>query len=235
VTVDARARQTSVGTLLCSRLRDALGAEACVMNGGGIRAGRDYAQRFTYGDLKAEVPFENEVVVARIPGRVLADAIATSRAHAPAESGGFLQVDERMVVEEPGHTLVSIGGRPLDLARDYRVAVVRNLFEGMDHIEPLIQFARENPGRIPPPGSGRDVKVLLVDAFSRALWAQLGSFEAIDENQDGVLDADEIARAVARATREPASPITVDLIMKALDENHDRVISRAEAEAARRG
>jgi 2',3'-cyclic-nucleotide 2'-phosphodiesterase (5'-nucleotidase family) len=34
--VGTRARQTSMGTLVCSRVRDALGAEGCVMNGGGI-------------------------------------------------------------------------------------------------------------------------------------------------------------------------------------------------------
>src|SRR6185369_8678795 len=109
---------------------------------------------------------------------------------------------------------------------DYRVALVRNFFEGMDHIEPLVRFARESPGRIPPSGSGRDVKVLLVDAFSISLWDQLGGFDAVDTNHDGACDADEIAAAVARATSEPASPITVQLLMRALDADHDQRISR---------
>src|SRR6185437_10689107 len=93
--VGARAKQTTMGTLLTSHLRDTMGAEACVLNGGGVRGARDYDVHFTYGDLEQEVPFENEVVVASIPGAVLREAIAASRAHAPAESGGYLQVDDR--------------------------------------------------------------------------------------------------------------------------------------------
>jgi len=158
--VGARAKQTTMGTLLTSLLRDTMGAEACVLNGGGVRGARDYDVHFTYGDLEQEVPFENEVVVASIPGAVLREAIAASRAHAPAESGGFLQVDDRTEVAETGNLLVSIGGHPLDEARVYRVALVRNLFEGMDHIEPLVRFARESPASIPPPGSGRDVVLI---------------------------------------------------------------------------
>ncbi|HEY2364757.1 MAG TPA: metallophosphoesterase, partial [Polyangiaceae bacterium] len=45
--VGARHQQTSLGTLLCSRIRDALGADHCIFNGGGVRAGRDYKNHFT--------------------------------------------------------------------------------------------------------------------------------------------------------------------------------------------
>ena len=44
-----------------------------------MRGNREYRGRFTYGDLKAEVPFDNEVVVVQIPGRVLAEAIRSTR------------------------------------------------------------------------------------------------------------------------------------------------------------
>ena len=230
--IGARAQQTTLGALLCARLRDALGAEAAIMNGGAIRAARAYEERFTYGDLEAEVPFENEVVVATLPGRVLREAIAASRAHAPLESGGYLQVDDDLVVSGPDQRLVSVNGAPLDDARDYRVALVRNLFEGLDHIEPLVRFAAENPARVPPAGSGCDVKVALVNALSRALWDQFGDFDAIDADHDGLVDAREIADAVARVTAEPASPITVELLLKALDTDHDHRISRLEVGAA---
>lgn len=227
--VGTRMRATTMGTLICSRLRETLGAEACLFNGGGIRAARDYHHRVTYGDLQAEVPFDNEVVVARLPGAVVRDAVRASRAHAPAESGGFLQVDDRVRVDERG-VVTEIDGAPLEPEREYRVALVRNLFEGMDHVEPLVELARQHPERVPPPDSGRDVKVVLVDSFAVALWRTLGGFDSVDVDHDGLVTPDEIALAVARRTHEEPSSIVAELLVRALDTDHDRHVSRGEAE-----
>ncbi len=230
--VGARARQTSVGELFCSRLRDALGAEGCLLNGGGIRAARSYDRRFTYGDLEAELPFDNEMVVASLPGSLLREAVAASRAHAPAESGGFLQVDDRMTVDEPGHALTTVAGAPLAEDRVYRVAVMRELFHGMDHIEPLVRFGRDFPERVPPAGSGREIKAILVQAMCLSLWRQLGPFDAIDTDHDGSVSPRELSEAVARFTAEPASDLTVDLVLGTVDTDHDHRISRHDAEVA---
>jgi 2',3'-cyclic-nucleotide 2'-phosphodiesterase (5'-nucleotidase family) len=230
--VGSRARQTSMGTLVCSRVRDAFGAEACLFNGGGIRGSREYTSRFTYGDLRTEVPFDNEVVVARLPGSVLRDAVAASRAHAPVESGGFLQVDDGMRVDEASHRVTHVAGAPLDPARDYRVAIVRELLLGMDHIEPLVAFGREHPERVPPAGSGREIKLVLVESFARSLWRQLGGFAAIDADHDGVVTEAEIEAALARSSPAASSPITAQLVLGALDASHDGVVSREEARDA---
>ena len=224
------ARPTSIATLLCSLLRDALGAEACLFNAGGIRASRDYTERFTYGDLKAEVPFDNEVVVVRMPGRVVREAVAASRALAPAESGAFLHADDRVVVEEAAHRVVTVDGAPLDENREYRVAIVRNLLEGMDHIEPLVRFGREHPALVPPVGSGREVKIVLVDAFARALWRKLGGFDAVDADHDGQVTQNEIAQAVARLTHGTPSDVGAALVLNALDVKHQGSITRDEVE-----
>jgi 2',3'-cyclic-nucleotide 2'-phosphodiesterase (5'-nucleotidase family) len=214
--VGSRVRPTTLGTLLCSAIRDALGADACLFNGGGIRGGRDYHTHFTYGDLETEVPFDNEIVVVRLPGRVVREAIAASRSHAPAESGAFLQTDNALDVAK------------LEEDREYRVAIVRNLLTGMDHIEPLVRFAHEHPEKIPPALTGRDVKHVLVDAFAVALWRKLGRFDEIDANHDGVITEPEVAAALARVTAEAPSHVTAQLLVRALDKNADNVISRAE-------
>ena len=111
---------------------------------------------------------------------------------------------------------------------------MRELLTGMDHIEPLVRFAREHPEKIPHAGSGREVKVVLVDAFSVALWRQLGGFDAVDADHDGVVTEPEVEAAVARMTAEPPSHLTADLVMHALDADHDQVISRTDAETAER-
>lgn len=232
--VGTRSRQTSVGMLLASRIREVEFAEGCLLNGGGIRASREYKGHFTYGDLKAELPFDNEIVVVALPGRVVREAVRQSRAQAPQESGGFLQVDDRMRVEQPGDVVVEVAGEPISDERIYRIAIMRNLMTGMDHIEPLVQYAKEVPACLPAEGSGREIKVVLVDAFSRELWRQLGSFESLDTDRDGSISGSEIAAAVSRVTAAPASRITVELLMRTLDADHDQMISREEAQAIRK-
>lgn len=225
--IGTRARQTSMGTLICSRLRDAFAAEACIFNGGGIRGSREYRDRLTYGDIEGEVPFDNEIVLARLPGSVLAEAIAFSRAQAPRESGGFLQVDDRLELDER-HRVVSVFGAPFDPARDYRVALVRDLFEGMDQIEPLIRFARAHPDRVPMVTSGREVKVVLLGALCSLLLAQLGGFDALDRNHDGVVTAEELLAAITHATHQPTSEMSARVLIDALDTNDDHALSREE-------
>lgn len=226
--IGTRLRQTSLGELICSRLRDAEGAEGAVFNGGGIRGAREYERRLTYGDVRNELPFDNEIVVVRMPGTVLRDAVASSRAKAPVESGGFLQVDDRMRVDDQNR-IVAVGGEPFDPARTYRIAVVRNLFAGMDGVEPLVRFAKEHPDAIPTPTTGREVKVALVAAFSAVLWEQLGGFDAIDADQDGVVTRAEIHEALERVGGHPQSPVAARIVLDALDRDEDGAISRDEA------
>lgn len=156
----ARAGQTSFGTFVCSHLRDGLGAEAALFNGGGLRGSSAHRGRLTYADLREELPFDNEIVVARVPGAVVRDAIRFARTELRG-TGGFLQVDDAADVDDTGE-LRALAGAPLELERIYRVAIVRELFFGLDHVEPLLAFARAHPSSIPPATTGNEVKVALL-------------------------------------------------------------------------
>jgi 2',3'-cyclic-nucleotide 2'-phosphodiesterase (5'-nucleotidase family) len=224
----ARRKQTTLGTLVCSSLRDALGADGCLFNGGGIRGGREYERELTYGDIKAEIPFDNEIVVVKLSGRVIREAVAASRAHAPAESGGFLQVDDLMAVDDESSLVTHVRGAPIELDREYRIAVIRDVLTGMDHEEPLIRVVREHPEMLPAADSGREVKLVLVDAFAKALWMRLGGFDAVDANSDGFVTEVEIALAVQRLSGDPPSNVTANLVIDAFDRNEDRKLSRSE-------
>jgi len=235
--VGTRLRQTTMGTLLATRVRAALGADACVFNGGGIRAAKVYDTCFSYGDLQAEVPFENEIVVVELPGSVLAEAVRVSRAKAPVESGGFLQVCDALRVGEDG-AVVEVAGQPLEPTKGYRVALVRNLFLGMDQNAPLVAFARDFPEKIPPSGCGRDVKLVLLESFAQNLWAQLGGFAAVDRDNDGHVSHAELSVAITEYTRRPPSDVAAGIVLRALDEDHDQRVSPEEAarvDRARRG
>ncbi|HWO26909.1 MAG TPA: 5'-nucleotidase C-terminal domain-containing protein [Kofleriaceae bacterium] len=233
--VGITSRQTSMGSVLCSHIRDVLGADGCLLHGGGVREARDYEERFTYADLKAALPYANETVVVTMSGRVVRDAVASSRAAARgvAEgSNGYLQVDDRMTVEGPDDVVTAIGGVAIDLERDYRIATVLGLLGGMNGIEPLLQHARERPETVPPRDSGREIKMILVDAFSVELWRQLGSFTDIDANRDSVVTPDELASAITRTTAEAPSEIVVSDVLRILDADGDGTITRHEADAA---
>jgi len=232
--VGIRSRQTSMGTILCSHVRDVLEADGCLLHGGGVRGERDYEERFTYADLKAALPYANETVVVSMSGRVVRDAVASSRAAAagaPEGSNGYLQVDDRMTVG-PDDVVTAIGGVPIDLERDYRIATVMGLLGGMNGIEPLLRHARERPETVPPRDSGREIKMILVDAFSVELWRQLGSFADIDANRDSVVTPDELESAITRTTAEAPSEIVVRDVLRMLDADGDGAITRDEAEAA---
>ena len=226
--VGTRHRQTSVGSLIANCVRDDLCADACLINGGGIRAGREYTETFTYGDLEAELPFANEVVVVTMPGRVLREAVAASRASAPRPAPGFLQVDAGVVVDAQ-QRVITVQGEALDDAREYRVATVRVLFDGMDNVAPLTRFAQENPERVPPRDSGRELKMIVVEAFSLALWREIGGFVRVDADCDARVSADELRQAILEASGAPAPALLVDGIFGALDADHDGTITAAEA------
>lgn len=213
--VGTRAKQTTMGTLLSARVRDAMRADHAVLNAGGIRANRDYPERFTYGDLEAEVPFDNEVVVVAMPGRDIKAAVAASRAHAPAEFGGFLQADFDPATLEDGRT--------------YRLALVRNLFLGMDQNAPLMQFAVDHPDAIPAPNTGRNIKHVLAEAFAFELWHKLGGFDEIDRNHDGAIDEAEVIAALARLSPQAPSHVVAQLMMHTLDKDGDDRVTRGEA------
>lgn len=230
--VGTRVRQTTMGTLVSSHIRDALEAECCLYNGGGIRGNRDYLGHFTYGALKTEVPFDNEMVVVRMPGAVISAAVRASRAKAPAvESGGFLQLDDGMRVDPATGEVLTVGGEPLDPLREYRVATVRNFFLGLDDNDVLIHFAQEMPERIPKPDTGWDVRLVLASAFSVQLWKTLGGFDAVDTDKDGQVTHSEIQAAVAKDPVQTRPDIAADLIVAALDSDNDKVITRDEAAA----
>ena len=72
---------------------------------------------------------------------------------------------------------------------------------------------------------------MLIDAFSVSLWQQLGGFASVDTDHDGRVTDRELAQAVSQLTSEPASPITIELMMRAIDKDHDGSISIQESAA----
>jgi 5'-nucleotidase / UDP-sugar diphosphatase len=139
-TATVRTREAAIGNLFADAMRAGTHADAALLNGGGIRAGRLYdpGARISQGDILAELPFNNRVVVVEISGADLRRAIENGLSLLPRPSGRFPQVSGIAVAfelaREPGSRIVSmqVGGAPLDEGKIYRLAILDYLARGGD-------------------------------------------------------------------------------------------------------
>ena len=135
-----RTREAAIGNLFVDAIRVASEADAAIINGGGIRAGKVYAPgaTITRRDVLAELPFNNKVVTVEISGRGLRSAMENGLAQLPNAGGRFPQVSgiavEADVSRPPGSRVTSmrVGGQPLDDERIYKVATIDFIARGGD-------------------------------------------------------------------------------------------------------
>ena len=153
-----RTREAAIGNLFADAMRAATRADAAVINGGGIRAGKTYepGSEITHGDILAELPFNNRVVVVEISGAELRRAIENGLSLLPQAGGRFPQVSGIKVEFDfkrtPGNRILSmqVGGMPLDGGRSYRVTVIDYLARGGDDYAMFRQAKRITPDNDAP-------------------------------------------------------------------------------------
>lgn len=135
-----RTREAAIGNLIADAMRQSARADAAVMNGGGIRAGRIYppGTTLTRRDILAEMPFNNRVVTVEIAGRELRRALENGLALAPQAAGRFPQVSGLTIDADLARpagsriTAISVGGSPLVDDKLYTVAINDFLARGGD-------------------------------------------------------------------------------------------------------
>ncbi len=157
-TSTVRTREAAIGNLFADAMRVGTHADAAILNGGGIRAGKTYAPgaRISQGDILTELPFGNRVVVLEVSGRDLRRAIENGLSRLPEASGRFPQVSgmtvEFELAREPGNrvTAIRVGGAPLDEARTYRLATLDFLAQGGDDYTMLRDALRITPDNDAP-------------------------------------------------------------------------------------
>lgn len=135
-----RTREAAIGNVIADAMRASLNADAAIMNGGGIRAGRTYApgSSISRRDVLAEMPFANKVILLEIAGKDLRAALENGLSRLPEATGRFPQVSgltiEADIKRPPGRRILAIkvGGRALDDAKIYRLATNDFLARGSD-------------------------------------------------------------------------------------------------------
>ena len=187
-----RYRMTSGSTALVSFLRRAMDSELALINAGGIRGNKTYADEwFTYADLKSEFPFEDPVVSLPIEGSILEAAIAFSRKgskqNPPKEESAFLHTCENVIFDESGDRIASICGKAFDPTRQYVTAIPISLLNGLDNIKPLVQWV-EKRGMVVQEDVAKPIKIALVELFALNFWLLLGEINwDKDSNKRGCL------------------------------------------------
>jgi 5'-nucleotidase/UDP-sugar diphosphatase len=145
---NVRTKETNLGNLSADAARTATGADVAFVNGGGIREDVPVGD-ITKGKIAAIFPFGNLIVVKKITGQDLKAMLEWSVSDYPAAKGAFLQVSGLEFSFDPAKEVgskvveVKVGGEPLDLTKEYTVAVNDFMADGGDGYEMLADYKVE--------------------------------------------------------------------------------------------
>jgi 5'-nucleotidase / UDP-sugar diphosphatase len=125
-----RTGETAMGNLITEAMRQAVGADVALTNGGGIRGDRTYeaGTQLTRKDILTELPFGNVTVLMELSGKDILAALENGVSRIEDKAGRFPQVAGMTFVYDPaaakGSRVVEviIGGAPLDSGRAYKLA-----------------------------------------------------------------------------------------------------------------
>ena len=112
-----RAKEAAIANLIADAVRDATGADIGMMNGGGIRANREYAPGtvLTRRDIQAELPFGNKTVVLEVTGQDVIDALENGFSQVEKGAGRFPHVSGIELVYDLSQPA---GSRVVEVTRD---------------------------------------------------------------------------------------------------------------------
>jgi len=131
LSLSVRTKETNIGNFIADAYRNAVGADAAIVNGGSIRADLTYNPGpLTKRDILSILPFNNPIVKIRISGKTLLEALehGVARSREDNEPGRFPQVSGIKFVFDvsrpPGSRITEafINGKPIDPKAAYTLA-----------------------------------------------------------------------------------------------------------------
>lgn len=192
-----RMETSGMAVWICSKIKKSIGngVEVVFLNGGGVRGSKDYkaGQPFLLGDLYAELPFSYPMWPVKIPGHVLADSVKAMNS-APKPNPGYLHLDDGCKLDE-NNNLIEVNGQPFDKNREYTIATILALYKGMNEVEPLTSFCRDNV-KLPSDEAGLMGKGLFITQSMKETWRNLIGYKAFDKDGDGDVSQEELAAGV---------------------------------------
>jgi len=147
-----RAGESALGNLivdamLAAEMSDGRPADIAMHNNGGIRAGLPKGP-ITYGQLYAVLPFDNQLIALDLTGAQVLRILE----HSVTERAGAMQVAGMAfsfrMANQAGRRVMeaTVGGRPLDPERVYRVVTIDYLAGGGDGQDAFLEGANPSYG-----------------------------------------------------------------------------------------
>lgn len=140
-----RQRESNLGNFVCDLMRYYHGADCAMMAAGTMRGDQIYPPgMLRLRDVLSCFPFEDPVVVLRIKGQALLDALENGVSQIPALDGRFPQVSnitfgfKRSAPPGSRITWAKVGGEPLQLDRYYTLATRGYMARGKDGFSSLL-------------------------------------------------------------------------------------------------
>jgi 2',3'-cyclic-nucleotide 2'-phosphodiesterase (5'-nucleotidase family) len=135
-----RAEEAALGNLITDAMREAVGADVAITNGGGIRADRTYdaGTMLTRRDIQSELPFGNKTILIEVSGADLRAALENGVSEVEDGGGRFPHVSGLTFTYDASKpagervTEVLIGGAPLDDAATLKLATNDFMGKGGD-------------------------------------------------------------------------------------------------------
>jgi 2',3'-cyclic-nucleotide 2'-phosphodiesterase (5'-nucleotidase family) len=135
-----RAEEAALGNLITDAMREAVGADVAITNGGGIRADRTYdpGTMLTRRDIQSELPFGNKTILIEVTGADLRAALENGVSEVEDGGGRFPHVSGLTFTYDASKpagervTEVLVGGAPLDDAATLKLATNDFMGKGGD-------------------------------------------------------------------------------------------------------
>lgn len=125
-----RSGETAIGNLIADAMKEAVGADFAITNGGGIRGNKVYepGTRLTRRDILTELPFGNKTMLLEVTGAQVLEALENGVSEVENAAGRFPHVSGLVVkadLSAPAGkriTSVMVGEATIDPAATYKLA-----------------------------------------------------------------------------------------------------------------
>lgn len=152
-----RSMETGMGNLIVDAMREAVGADVAITNGGGIRADKVYAPGtvLTRRDIQSELPFGNRTVLLEVTGADIRAALENAVSEVENGAGRFAHVSGMTYGFDASRPAgarivdVTVAGQPLEAGRTYTLATNDFMAKGGDGYAVFVDAKRiidENAG-----------------------------------------------------------------------------------------